>query len=345
MKRINIVANNNGFGLTRHIRLIGEALRAGGFEVTVTSVDFDERGRDAQQRLRRKNDGRRRWLGWLGPRFAHAYDANIMIEHVLPVYFSAAAKTFYAPHPEWCWPVDAALLPLTNAALCMTHHAEPIFAARGCRTEYIGLTSEDRFDPAVTREQRFFHLAGASVNKGTETLLALWRRHPEWPTLVVVQGESTAKPGVPAANIDHRIGYIESVELHRLQNACRFHVCSSETEGYGHYLVEAMSVGAVVLTTDGPPMNEMITVERGLLVSVGHTGTQNLATTYFVSEAGLQDAVERALALDVAAADALGAAARAWFLENDAAFPARVVAALASLLLVHRRDNSSPSTR
>ncbi|EQD67759.1 glycosyltransferase, partial [mine drainage metagenome] len=58
-----------------------------------------------------------------------------------------------------------------------------------------------------------------------------------------------------AANIEHRIDYLDDAALQRLQNAHWFHLCPSETEGYGHYLVEAMGIGAVVLTTDAAPMN------------------------------------------------------------------------------------------
>ena len=37
-------------------------------------------------------------------------------------------------------------------------------------------------------------------------------------------------------------------ELREIQNANLFHLCPSETEGFGHYIVEALSVGAIVLT-------------------------------------------------------------------------------------------------
>ena len=73
-------------------------------------------------------------------------------------------------------------------------------------------------------------------------MLAAWRKHPEWPNLVVVQSPRHARPGPPAENIDHRIGYIGDEALRGLQNRCRFHVCPSEVEGFGHYLVEALSV-------------------------------------------------------------------------------------------------------
>lgn len=325
MKRINIIAWDNGFGLTRHIRLLSDALRTGGFHVTVSSI---RRGKLRKWFRPLAMHLRQLWMRLSGSDKLGRFDANIMIEHVRADYLGFARVNLFAPHPEWCLPIDVALLEKTDGTLCMTHHAEPIFAGRGSRTAFIGFTSEDRLDASVPRERAFFHLAGRSQNKGTEQLLAVWRKHPEWPTLTVLQSPHTAKPGAAAANIVHRVDYIDDAELRRIQNAHRFHVCSSETEGFGHYLVEAMGVGAVVLATDAPPMNEMITADRGITIAYDRTGTQHLATTYFVSEAGIVDAVERALALDEAQVETMGAAARRWFEDNDRAFPQRVAAAL-----------------
>jgi len=89
-----------------------------------------------------------------------------------------------------------------------------------------------------------------------------------------------------------------------------------------------MSVGAITLTTDAPPMNEMITNERGVLAAYDRTGTQQLATTYFVGDAALEDGVERMLALDEAGRRALGENARAWWEQNDRVFRQRLSAAI-----------------
>jgi hypothetical protein len=213
----------------------------------------------------------------------------------------------------------------------LTHHAVPIFERLGKSVDYVGFTSEDRIDRAVLRERAFFHLAGRSSNKGTEALLALWRQHPHWPMLTVVQNPRAAKRGAPAANIRHLIDYLDDAALKRLQNAHRFHLCPSETEGFGHYLVEAMSIGAVTLTVDAAPMNEMVTPERGVRVVVARTGTQNLAVTNFFDENAMAAAIERVMALDDAELDRLGAAARAWFEANDRQFRERINAAVRAL--------------
>ena len=120
--------------------------------------------------------------------------------------------------------------------------------------------------------------------------------------------------------------------MKRLQNAHLFHLCPSETEGFGHYIVEAMSVGAVVVTLDAPPMNEMITPERGILVPYSRTGTQHLATTYHFDDAALEAAIAQAIATDTARCGAMGAAARAWYEFERAAFPARLDDALRGMV-------------
>ena len=325
---LNLIVWDNGVGLSRDLRLLADALRRAGFDVHLSPIGRGKlrkwfrplwmRGKLLSQRLR---DGG-----------ALRFDANLMLEHIRPEDMPAARLNFFIPNPEWCLPTDVDLLSSVDAVLTKTRHAEAIFAAHGCRVAPIGFTSEDRHDAAVPRERTFFHLAGRSKNKGTQQLMELWRRHPEWPLLTVVQSPREAKElSPPVDNIDHRVDYIDDAELRRLQNANWFHLCTSETEGFGHYLVEAMSVGAVVITTDAPPMNEMIAADRGVLVGYDRTGTQFLANTYYFDVSVLEATVDRLLALPEAALQHLGGNARAWFLHNDREFSSRLRHALGAL--------------
>ena len=147
----------------------------------------------------------------------------------------------------------------------------------------------------------------------------------------MVQNPRVAEPGPPAANIRHLVGHLSDAELRTLQNRHLFHLCPSETEGYGHYLVEAMGVGAVTLTLDAPPMNELVDAGRGVLVAARADGTQNLGTLYRFTPEAMASAIERMLALGDAEAARLGAAARAWFEANTAGFASRLDAAIGGL--------------
>ncbi len=327
---INLVAWDNGVGLSRDLSLLAAALRHGGFNVHVTPIGRGKLRKWFRPPLMRLRTWLQRLMHGRGWR---RFDVNVMLEHIRPEDLGRATRTLFVPNPEYCLPSDVALLPSIDGVLTKTRHADPIFAALGQRTAYIGFTSEDRHDPKIARERAFFHLAGRSHNKGTRELIELWQRHPEWPRLTIVQSPRVAEPITPpAANIEHRIDYLDNAKLRRLQNASRFHLCPSRTEGYGHYLVEAMSVGAVVITTDGAPMNELVTSERGVLVASARTGSKELATTYFFDEAAMEAAIERLLQLPEAELQQLGDAARDWFLRNDGGFAARVQSALKSLL-------------
>jgi glycosyltransferase involved in cell wall biosynthesis len=110
-----------------------------------------------------------------------------------------------------------------------------------------------------------------------------------------------------------------------LQNRHLFHLCPSEVEGFGHYLAEAMSVGAVVITTNGAPMNELVQPERGLLVAPVSRRSENLATRYGVDAAGIEQAVAQALAMSDAQRVRTGEAARRFFLEMGAGFQQRLI--------------------
>jgi glycosyltransferase involved in cell wall biosynthesis len=332
MARINLLAWDNHRGLSHDIQLLSETLTTLGHQVQVTRLGPHRRDGRWKSRLlhlrmiwqRIRSGNRRRYL----------YDINIALEHVRPGYFGLARLNLLVPNPEWLSPHSQRYLQRFDAILCKTHYAIELFGTRGYRAMYVGFRSHDCLDNQITRHPAFLHLAGASRMKGTERLLALWQRHPEWPKLVVLQSPKTATVlPQPAQNIEHRIGYLDDVgEIRRLQNAHTFHLCLSETEGWGHYIVEAMSCRAVVVTCDAPPMNELIDASRGVLVGAIYGRPFNLATLHPFDETALEQVIEQLVAMDDVTRNALGDRARMWFCANDAAFTGRLDAVLRQLL-------------
>ncbi|HEX2493997.1 MAG TPA: glycosyltransferase [Steroidobacter sp.] len=324
MPTINLVLWDNGVGLRRDMEILRDAWRAAGCDVFVSArrrgtlhkwlAPWRLKARMARQRF-----GGRDRLG--------RFDVNVMLEHIRPEHLDLAKRNVLIPNPEWFLEENRALLDRIDLVLVKTRHAQQQFDSLGVRTRFVGFTSIDRRMQEQKRKA-FFHLAGRSRHKGTEELLRIWRKHPEWPDLTVLQHPRMAKQCVKAPNIDHRIGYISDAELKRLQNSHLFHLCPSETEGFGHYIVEAMSVGAIVLTLDAPPMNELVKPDRGVLLPYERTGTHGLSMTYHFGERGLQQAVVEALSLDDARCGALQANARRWFEENDKSFRLRLTESL-----------------
>ncbi len=334
--KVRLIGKANGVGLSRDFELLAEALRSSGCEVTLYGCE--RRDRKRRRSFFTRLAARARGLRGGGP--DAPYDVNLMLEHVWPQFLHQASRNVLVPNPEWFDRRDLAFLGAAQRVWAKTGLAERLFTARGCRTVRIGFDSSDRLDASVTRENQFLHLAGRSPLKGTARLHALWQRHPEWPLLTIVQdAEAVANPtrgtdaagaAVPA-NIRVESRFLSDEALRALQNSHRFHVCTSEAEGWGHYIAEAMSVGAVTLTCDAPPMNELIDLKRGVLLAVHNGERHNLATLSLFDEAALEAAVTRVLTMSPAECETIGAAARAWFLGNKHGFFSRVRHALEEL--------------
>ncbi|RDS82201.1 glycosyltransferase [Dyella monticola] len=315
--RCQLIARDNGAGLSRDLPLLAQALQHAGCITHTTGLAH--RGRVAE------------WLTrWQLARRSPAFDVNVMLERIRPEFARAARRNVLIPNPEYFRPQDKAALSTMDAVWVKTQHAQRLFQTLGANTRYIGFTSTDRLDPSVPRQRAFFHGPGRSGNKGTQALLALWRKHPQWPTLTVAWRRKRVEIDTLPANVTLIREHVSDADYRRLQNAHQFHLCPSQTEGFGHYLVEAMSCRAVVVTLDAEPMNELVAAERGVLVPAQAIGVQDLSTCYGFDEAAMEAAIERCISMDDAAVERMGEAARAWYERNHANFPQRLLDALHS---------------
>lgn len=297
---VAIVGRNNQYGLTRDADILCRGLESIGIHATL----FDRRKRAWMDCLRR-----RKVAGLV-----------VHLERVHPAWLGAASHHVLIPNQERFPKRHLGRLRRVDRVLAKTQHARDLFAGLGVDTTYLGFTSPDCYDPSVPRDwNRFFHLAGGSTLKGTEDILALWRAHPEWPELVLVQKQTNAPESVPP-NVTLRSGYLDDDELKRLQNACGVHLCPSRSEGWGHHIVEAMSCGAVVVTTDAPPMNEHVVAECGVLVPARQSEPRHLGRNFFVDRHALEVIVARLVAASPDAARSLGIKARERFEELNRGF-------------------------
>ncbi|MFT4196829.1 MAG: glycosyltransferase [Pseudoxanthomonas sp.] len=314
---VRVVTRDNGAGLKRDLEQVEHSLRDHGIAVRPLAFGGN-----------RLFNSLREHALVLAARARGPAEVQLFLERVYPRLLPLARRNLLVPNPEWTRPEWLPLLPRFDAVLCKTRQGERAFAALGCRTVLIGFSSRDCFDPDVPRQRRFLHLAGRSTAKGTGAVVEAWRRHPEWPPLTLVQSARRTRPITDLPNLDHRVGYLPDAELLRLQNACTFHLCPSEAEGFGHYIVEALSTGAVVIGTDGEPMNELVQPDRGLLVAPLDCRPMGQGLRYRIDAGGIEAAVERALALSEAERQRLGAAARAFYLANDRDFGQRLAHAV-----------------
>lgn len=142
---------------------------------------------------------------------------------------------------------------------------------------------------------RALHVAGNSGFKGTEVLIRVWRKHPEWPTLTLVCNQLPDNNELPK-NIEV-LSNITDDDLTALWATAGIAILPSEVEGFGQILVEAQAYGCVVVTTDAPPMNEVVNPEFGILVPYCSTEAFRMGTRYFVDPQELEQAIHCLLTL------------------------------------------------
>lgn len=257
----------------------------------------------------------------------NSFDVNIFLERVFPNWSSAARINLLIPNQERYPKRHLSRLKNIDYVLCKSRHAENIFKQHAS-TKFIGFISKDlHLNDEIPDYQRFFHLAGRSTLKGTEAILNLWQKHPEWPTLTLVQHKHNAPDQVPN-NVNLITDYLPYNELIKLCNKCGVHLCPSLSEGWGHYIVEAMSCKALVVTTDAPPMNELIHPDRGMLVPFQKLEPRHLGTNFFVDEQKLESHIEHILKMSGEEKESYGQAARLWFEANLKAFETSLTTAL-----------------
>lgn len=261
--QINIFSRINGQGLEADMAIFKEALENLG--QSVRCYDFQSCPDDIAEA-----------------------DVNVFFQWITTDFFPHARLNWFVPNPEW-YCHDLNLLESIDLILCRTKETERIFKNLNRDTFFLGFTSKDCFQSEVKKDfNLFIHLAGGSDQKGTPAILDVWNRNKQYSPLTIIK-----RTGLPSSNQANLIMIpyrISQRSLAYLQNRCGIHLCLSETEGFGHYILEAMSAGSVVITTDAPPMNEFISDPR-CLVPYHHSAPQRLSINYYIDSHRLENSI------------------------------------------------------
>lgn len=306
MKLINILGVSNGVGITRDIELLKSILTDAGYTVETNHIyKFEPKKK---------------------------YDLNIFLERFKPELFECAEKNVMIPNQEW---FEKGWIPVLKSFDCVftkTKFADSVFKQLGCKTDFISFTSDDRYMPDIQKDDlQWIHIAGKSIQKQTDIVMQTWEKNPGFPHLTVLQDPKFFKPRVCSRSLTYMANRVSEQLLKTMQNANAVHVCPSETEGFGHYIMEALSCKAIVLTTGAPPMNELVTEERGVFVSPIKSEPLRLSIKFPISTETLEQAVIKTLIMDDKKKKEIKENGRKFFLDNDLFFRKAVVDAVKKL--------------
>lgn len=287
--RIALISRDNGVGLSVDVALLTELFTSAGHEVA-----FHD------------------WKARSMPRA----DVAFHLELVSPSLAQCAIRNIAVPNLEWYPREWVRYLPAFSQIWAKSRYAYEFCRTHGGREVHLtGFLSRDRYDPTVRRRPTCLHLRGKSSMKGTDKVVAAWQRNPDLPPLTIVSKDPVVAPDHVTVVRDP-----SDAEVTRLLNEAEIHVCPSIAEGWGHYITEGMSTGAVVVTTDASPMNEHIRPEWGYLLGVQSTAMHHQAEQAFTDPQYIAEAVERAAALTPTQRKVIGMRARRHFLTRNEEF-------------------------
>lgn len=240
---INIVTNDNGYGLSENINQWRQALDS------YMPIKFTSYGN-----------------------LTHAHNKkhifNLFDEVIDSRFFKQAEHQLFSPHPEWSLcRYHPSRIRLT---LCKTHHAETIYQKKGYNTFYTGFSTRVDFQPHIPRKPEFIHVAGKSIFRGTETVVRVWRENPKLPILHLFTTIKRSYLETIPHNIKLYLGYRDEKELSFVRNSCMYALQPSASEGFGHTIWQALGAGCHVITTDAEPMNEILGVTLVKADCFGH---------------------------------------------------------------------------
>ncbi|MGP9831194.1 glycosyltransferase [Marinobacter sp. NSM] len=237
------------------------------------------------------------------------------------------------PNQEWFIESRIPYLQSIDRILCKTQHAAEIFSRCHSDVLHIGFTGGSAISGPCTSDKNYrlaLHVAGNSQFKGTTAVLSCWSRHPEWPKLVVVS-QHVDSSDYPHQNIEIRSNLTDK-EMKALWQEAGFAILPSEVEGYGQVLAEALENGCVTITTNAPPMNELIDKSRGYLVEPNNTRTFRLGTRYMISEQSLDTTINTAINETQETLERTSANAEQWYSSNHKAFIENLRVAVSDLV-------------
>ena len=292
---INLITYHNSYGLTKDVQQLKNSLISIYPDLDCQFVNFyDYKCRDA--------------------------DINIFFEIVSNILLKYAKYNILVPNQEWFYKCWKNYINFFDLILVKTKYAESIFIdlKNDKNVKYLGWRSLDRNLDKQKKKKKFVHICGKSIYKQTQTIIDNWKE--EYPTLTIVYSPKDVKLiEKKLLNITYITQKLSEEDLNQLMNDCYYHLCCSETEGYGHYINEAKSCKSIVITTNGPPMNELINSKNGFLINIVNKEKMkdNLGNKYLIDLNHFDEIIKHVVTLSDSSLKSYGLEARKSFMKSN----------------------------
>lgn len=313
--KFRIYFSKTGFGLRKDARILSDALTHFGYQTEIVEMPSSEvRFGGARGMLIKILKAFNILFFFRSVQdifFRNKSTVGIHLESIFYENLYRSEHHILIPNQEWFEVSHIQLLPYVREVWVKTKFAEEIYRQYKRPVRYIGFCSIlENYDVNVAkRRDYFFSRTGMSEYRGAKNLIDVWTRHPEWPPLKIVIHPSK-RPSFKPDNVDFLDIFPRVEDFVQFASSSLFHIYATETEGFGHSILEAMGYGSVVMVTDAPPMNEIANDSCALMLTSEYSGQKSIAPRFAVVPAALEAAVEKAMGLDEESITKIGAAAQ-----------------------------------
>jgi hypothetical protein len=228
-----IYTSNTGVGLISDVNLIQDLLYED-FDIDVVYLEWDI------------NDSATHSV------FAN-YDIGIFIQEFGEQWLDRNKINILIANEEWILKDKLLKLKYFNKIITKSSFAKYLLSPYNSNivnTGFVSLNKNLNIDPA----KEFLHLAGKSSQKGTEAVLSCFNNNKLNLTFL----QSDREFNNINSNIHYISEFIPSEDIALNLNNHSIHLCPSIYEGWGHYLYEGMSTGALIYATKIPMFVEWI---------------------------------------------------------------------------------------
>ena len=229
-----IYTSNTGVGLISDVNLIQDILYDE-YDIDVVYLENVLNDKDEQ------------------PVFAN-YDVGIFIQEFGEQWLERNKVNIFIANEEWIVEEKLSQLKYFDKILTKSSFSKQLLSPYNNNIINTGFVSLDKNDSNVSPTNTFLHLAGRSSQKGTESVLKSFKNNNFDLTFL----QSDEQYNNTSSNVNHISEFISAEQISFILNNHTIHLCPSIYEGWGHYLYEGMSTGALIYATKIPMFLEWI---------------------------------------------------------------------------------------
>ena len=209
------------------------------------------------------------------------------------------------PNPEWTNRLTATRARDIDQIWHKTKYSKMVFSEilkdlTHLEHFYLGFSTIDK-NKRVKNFNSFSHFRGPGTTRSTDKIVSLWMRRTDFPLLRLKFQSSDPTihflqllKWFRGKNIEIKYGFVSDEEYFEdLTESGGIQLCTSEMEGFGHYINEARMIGSVPVITNGPPMNELVDNNSGFLIEPSHIARRSLGWRHIISEENLEKTIEK----------------------------------------------------